>query len=53
MFIQDALEKMSKYVFIVSAAGFIGLVVSLILLSEFFDPILNIIKIMLGTMFGW
>jgi hypothetical protein len=29
------------------------LVVSLILLSDFFDPILNIVKLMLGKMFGW
>jgi hypothetical protein len=44
---------MLKYVSVVSAVGFVGLVISLILLSEFFDPILNIIKLMLGKMFGW
>lgn len=46
-------KKMLKYVYVVSAVGFVGLVVSLILLSEFFDPILNILKLMLGTIFGW
>jgi hypothetical protein len=45
--------KASRYVFIVSSIGFVGLVVSLFLLYDFIDPVMNILKLMLGGMFGW
>ncbi len=46
------LEDWKKYFLIVPVIGLVGLVVSILLLTEFSEPLMNIFKKMLGAVFG-
>ncbi|GMR04350.1 MAG: hypothetical protein BMS9Abin23_0246 [Thermodesulfobacteriota bacterium] len=46
------LESMNMYLMIVAGAGFVGLLVSLFLMSEFMGPAKKIVEIMMKGVFG-
>jgi len=45
-------DNLSKYLFVVSAVGGVGLVISLILASNFIGPIKKIAELSLKAIFG-
>ncbi len=45
-------ENLSKYLFVVSALGGVGLVVSLFLATEFIGPIKKMVELSIHTIFG-
>lgn len=47
------LESLNRYLLIVGGIGAVGLVISLILLSDFKEPIFRIVELMMDGMFGW
>jgi len=46
------LEQMNKYLAIVVAAGFVGLLISLFLMAEFLGPVKKIVGHMMETLIG-
>ncbi len=45
-------ENLSKYLFVVSAVGGVGLVISLFLATEFIGPIKKMVELSIQTIFG-
>lgn len=46
------LESLNKYLAVVAAAGLAGLVVSLVLLSEFSDQVFRFVELTMTSIFG-